>query len=59
MIVKSGPGRDGEAVAATMSRALADLSGDIAAGLGAVAAIEPEDQNRGNFDKSASDLREN
>jgi uncharacterized protein len=59
MIVKSGSGRDGEAVAATMSRALADLSGDIAAGLGAVAGIEPEGQNRWKFGKSASDLREN
>jgi hypothetical protein len=59
MIVKSAPGRDGEAVAATMSRALADLSGDIAAGLGAVAAIEPEGQNGRKFGKGASDLREN
>ena len=49
LIVKTGSGRDGEAVAATMSRALADLSGDIAAGLGTVAAIEPEGQNRGRF----------
>ena len=58
MIVKTGSGRDGEAVAATMSRALADLSGDIAAGLGAVAAIEPEGQNRAKFGRSVSDLRE-
>jgi hypothetical protein len=58
MIVKTGSGRDGEAVAATMSQALADLSGDIAAGLGAVAAIEPEGQNRAKFGRSVSDLRE-
>lgn len=58
MIVKTGSGRDGEAVTATMSRALADLSGDIAAGLGAVAAIEPEGQNRVKFGRSVSDLRE-
>jgi hypothetical protein len=37
MIVKPGSGRDAEAVAATMSRALAELSSDIAAGLGTVA----------------------
>jgi uncharacterized lipoprotein YmbA len=40
VIVKPGSGRDAEAVAATMSLALSDLSADIAAGLGTPAAIE-------------------
>jgi hypothetical protein len=38
MIVKPGSGRDAEAVAATMSRAVANLSGEIAAGVGTVTA---------------------
>lgn len=59
MIVKPGSGRDAEAVAATMSRALAELSSDIAAGLGAVAAIEPEDQSGGSFRRTAPDAQGN
>jgi uncharacterized lipoprotein YmbA len=58
VIVKTGSGRDSEAVAITMSSALADLSGDIATGLGAVAAIEPEDHNGEKFGRSVSDLPE-
>ena len=40
MIVKPGSGRDAEAVAATMSRAVADLAIQIAATLGAVVATD-------------------
>jgi hypothetical protein len=46
MIVKPGSGRDAEAVAATMSLALSDLSADIAAGLGAPATIELRSKSR-------------
>jgi hypothetical protein len=46
MIVKPGSGRDAEAVAATMSLALSDLSADIAAGLGTPAAIELRSKSR-------------
>jgi uncharacterized lipoprotein YmbA len=59
MIVKPGSGRDAEAVAGTMSRAVADLATEIAAGLGAVAAIDLNAQSRGKFSRRASDLRGN
>jgi hypothetical protein len=56
MIVKPGSGRDGEAVAATMSHAIADLSVDIAAGLGSVAAADPKSQSRRKPNPSVSDF---
>jgi hypothetical protein len=45
MIVKPGSGRDAEAVAATMSRAVTDLATQIATSLGAVVAIDAVGQS--------------
>ena len=59
MIVKPESGRDAEAVAATMSRAVADLAIQIVGSLGAVVAIDAVDQSGRKFSRSVSDPRGN